>query len=50
MGLPGLGGSNPLEKLMKPLEKIGKLVKSLPNPLDLLTGAGEGAKGGDEGG
>jgi len=49
MGLPGLGGGggNPLEKLTKPLEKVGKLLSKLPNPLDLLTGMGEGAKGGE---
>lgn len=51
MGLPGLGGSGGGgigSILSAPLDKLSKLVKSLPDPLSLLTGAGDSATGGQD--
>lgn len=46
VGGSGGGGKNPADKLMAPIKKLSSLMKALPNPLDLLSGMGEGAKGG----
>jgi len=43
----GGGGKNPADKLMAPIKKLGQMMKSLPNPMDLLGGMGESAKGGE---
>ncbi len=47
MGLPGIGGGGGGADALNPLKKIGKLLKSLPDPLGLLNQGGEEAKGGE---